>query len=36
MAIYDSTAKKEVEQAVHTTKEGKQRSGNKGKAKSRK
>jgi uncharacterized protein DUF6496 len=36
MAKYGKTAKKEVEKAMHKTKRGKQRSGKKGKAKSRK
>jgi hypothetical protein len=36
MAKYGKTAKKEVKKAIHKTKRGKQRSGKKGKAKSRK
>jgi hypothetical protein len=36
MAKYGKTAKREVEKALHKTKRGKQRSGKKGKAKSRK
>jgi Family of unknown function (DUF6496) len=36
MAKYGSTAKKEVKKAVHKTKEGTQKSGKSGKAKSRK
>ena len=36
MAKYGSSAKKEVEKAVHKTKEGTQKSGKSGKAKSRK
>ena len=36
MAKYGATAKKEVKKAVSKTKAGKQRSGKKGKAKSRK
>jgi len=36
MAKYRSKAKSEVKRAVHKTKEGTQRSGKKGKAKSRK
>jgi hypothetical protein len=36
MANYGSTAKKEVEAAVHKTKEGEQQSGKSGKAKSKK
>jgi hypothetical protein len=36
MAKYGKTAKKEVKKAIHKTKAGKQRSGKKGKAKSRK
>ena len=36
MANYGSTAKKEVKKAVHKTKEGTQKSGKSGKAKSRK
>ncbi len=36
MAKYGATAKKEVKKAVHKTKEGTQKSGKSGKAKSRK